>query len=122
MPPASAGSEETGQEEPFLDPMLAANNMGSWPKWGKTLAPLAHVLLHHVGGRMLHSGGAAQVVGSSNIILWAGEALFCPQSIDRQGAGKPWPLCPCFPVQPWHPLAGSMRWRGWGHGAELELC
>lgn len=70
--------EETCQEEPFLDAMLAANNMRSWLKWGKTLAPLEHVLPHHVDGRMLHSGSAAHVVGSSNTVPWAGEALSCP--------------------------------------------
>lgn len=113
--------EETCQEEPFLDPMLAAKNMESWPRRGKTLAPLAHVLLHHVDGRMLHSDSAAQLVGGSSVVLWVGEALPCPQPINRQGEGKPWPVCPCFPAQPRQLLAGSMQWHGWGHRAELDL-
>lgn len=91
--------EETCQEEQQI--------WGLGQNWGKTLAPLTHVLLHHVDGRMLHSDGAAQLMGSSSAALWVGRQTLASVS-----------LLPSSPLA----TSGSMQWHGWGHGAELDLC
>lgn len=60
-------------------------------------------------------------LGSSSATLEAGEAPSCPQSRDRQRAGKTRPLHPRFPAQSRHsPAWGARGGTAASHGAELE--